>query len=382
MTSRRRVHACLGVATILAASLWAFVPAVPASAATPSITVTPNTALVGGQTVTVTGSGWAPSDTVYYCEAINTVGPGSGDCDGLPPSVVADGSGNFTVMVTLDRVFSPFGGGPQVDCADPAQQCEIGAAHFDLSNLATVNLNFAPKPPVISSFGKSLLEGNSGTSNAVVPVTLSYASTSTVTVNWTTPFAPGPPEPQADPATDFTAANGTVTFAPGDTAESLTVSVNGDTTNEPSENIPVTFSSPVNATISGTGIVQIDILNDDLAPAVLPGAAAVPEGNSGTTLLNVPVTLSNPSYLTITVQWVTGPAGPAPRADPANDFVAASGTVTFAPGETAKTVPITVNGDTLHEPDEWVTISFNHPSFGARIGGFYGLGFGIIQNDD
>ena len=263
MTSRRRVHACLGVATILAASLWAFVPAVPASAATPSITVTPNTALVGGQTVTVTGSGWAPSDTVYYCEAINTVGPGSGDCDGLPPSVVADGSGNFTVMVTLDRVFSPFGGGPQVDCADPAQQCEIGAAHFDLSNLATVNLNFAPKPPVISSFGKSLLEGNSGTSNAVVPVTLSYASTSTVTVNWTTPFAPGPPEPQADPATDFTAANGTVTFAPGDTAKTVSITVNGDTLVEPDEWITIGFNSPTNARMGGFWGLGFGVIRND-----------------------------------------------------------------------------------------------------------------------
>jgi hypothetical protein len=95
----------------------------------------------------------------------------------------------------------------------------------------------------------------------------------------------------------------------------------------------------------------------------------------------VPVTLSNPSTQTITVQWFTGPAGPAPRADPANDFVAASGTVTFAPGDTAKTVPITVNGDTVHEPHEWVTISFNHPT-NAKMGGFWGLGFGIIQNDD
>jgi hypothetical protein len=97
--------------------------------------------------------------------------------------------------------------------------------------------------------------------------------------------------------------------------------------------------------------------------------------------MNVPVTLSNPSTQTITVQWFTGPAGPAPRADPANDFVAASGTVTFAPGDTAKTVPITVNGDTVHEPHEWVTISFNHPT-NAKMGGFWGLGFGIIQNDD
>ena len=81
------------------------------------------------------------------------------------------------------------------------------------------------------------------------------------------------------------------------------------------------------------------------------------------------------------MQWFTGPAGKAPRADPATDFTAASGTVTFAPGETAKSVTISVNGDTLPEPDEWITISFNHPT-NAHMGGFYGLGFGVILNDD
>ena len=119
----------------------------------------------------------------------------------------------------------------------------------------------------------------------------------------------------------------------------------------------------------------------NLPPVVVPGGATVVEGNSGTVALQVPVTLSKPSSQTVTVQWFTGPAGPSPRADPATDFSAASGTVTFAPGETAKTVAITVNGDTLVEPNEWITISFNHPT-NAKMGGFYGLGFGVITNDD
>ena len=379
MTSRRGIRACVGVTTILTASLWAFVPAAPASAATPSITVTPNTGLVGGQTVTVAGSGWAPNDLVVYCEAVDVAPRGQGDCDLPNKNVTADGSGSFSVPMTLDRIFTPTNVGHPIDCADPAQQCVIGAAHLDLSDLTIVNLNFAPQPAVIVPGAASVLEGNSGTKNLVLPVALSYASAVTVTVDWTTPFAAGSP-PQADPATDFTAASGTVTFTPGDTSETVTISVNGDPLVEPDEVIPVSFSNPVNASVFGTGIAIGTITNDDHA-VVLPGGATVPEGNSGTTLLNVPVTLSNPSTQTITVQWHTGPAGPAPRADPATDFNAASGTVTFAPGDTAKTVSITVNGDTLVEPDEWITIGFNSPT-NARMGGFWGLGFGVIRNDD
>jgi chitinase len=293
---------------------------------------------------------------------------------------MADTSGHFSVPVTLDRVFTPFNAGHPVDCAGPAEQCVIGAAHLDLSGLSIANLDFTPQPPVITLGNASVPEGNSGTKNLVLPVTLSRAASGTVTVNWTTPSAPGAPVGQADPATDFTAASGTVTFAPGDTAESVTISVNGDTLVEPDEAIPVTFSNATNATIGGTGVATGTITNDDHA-TVVPGGAAVPEGNSGTVALNVPLTLSNPSTQTITVQWFTGPAGPAPRADPATDFVAASGTVTFDPGQTAKTVTITVRGDTLVEPDEWITISFNHPT-NAHMGGFWRLGFGVIQNDD
>ena len=114
-----------------------------------------------------------------------------------------------------------------------------------------------------------------------------------------------------------------------------------------------------------------------------PVARRWSRGTAGTADLHVPVTLSNPSSQTVTVQWTTGSTTSADPliADPATDFTAASGTVTFAPGETAKTVSISVNGDALVEPDEYLLVSFNHPT-NAEIGGFAGLGFGKITNDD
>ena len=60
---------------------------------------------------------------------------------------------------------------------------------------------------------------------------------------------------------------------------------------------------------------------------------------------------------------------------------AASGVVVFAPGETLKTVSIVVSGDLLDEPDEFVVTSFRNPT-NATIGGFYGLGYGSIEDDD
>ena len=42
---------------------------------------------------------------------------------------------------------------------------------------------------------------------------------------------------------------------------------------------------------------------------------------------------------------------------------------------------VTVHGDAIDEPDEWLAVLFGNAS-NATIGGFYGIGFGIIVDDD
>ena len=66
-------------------------------------------------------------------------------------------------------------------------------------------------------------------------------------------------------------------------------------------------------------------------------------------------------------------------ADPTVDYLPASGTLTFAPGQTTATVSITVVGDTVVEPDELVPIAL----FGAtNARPSTWLTFGTILNDD
>jgi hypothetical protein len=240
-----------------------------------------------------------------------------------------------------------------------------------------------PVIPVITPGTGSVLEGNSGTTNLRVPVTLSNPSTHTVTAQWKTVFVAGAAGNQADPASDYSASSGTVTFAPGSTTANVTIAVNGDTLVERDEYIIVQFGSPTNGTIGGSyGLGEGVITNDD-RPAVVPGTASVLEGNSGTTDLQVPVTLSQPSPETVTAQWrtvfVSGAGGN--QADPASDYSPASGTVTFVPGSTTANVMIAVSGDTLVEPDEYIVVQFGSAT-NATIGGFYGLGQGVITNDD
>ena len=151
-----------------------------------------------------------------------------------------------------------------VDCADPSEVCSItatvpGEAFFSLGRI-----QFAPKPPLVIPGTASVREGNSGTAALHLPVTLSYASTQTVTVQWATRFVPGAPDFQADPTTDYTAASGTLVFAPGQTVQSVTISVRGDTLVEPNENFAVQFHEPTNAAVGGySGLAGGLIVNDD-----------------------------------------------------------------------------------------------------------------------
>ena len=213
----------------------------------------------------------------------------------------------------------------------------------------------------------TVTEGNSSTTNAVFTVTLLAASAQTVTVDYTTVSG------TATAGTDFVAQSGTLTFAPGETSKSITILVNGDTTAENNETFTVLLSNATNADIAvnpGLGT----ILNDDTTISV--ANATIAEGDSNTTGLAFTVTLSVPSNQTVTVDFATSNN----TAAAGSDYVAQSGTLTFAPGETSKLVTILVNGDTTPEPDETFFLNLNGATNGLIVGG--GQAVGTIQNDD
>lgn len=129
---------------------------------------------------------------------------------------------------------------------------------------------------------------------------------------------------------------------------------------------------PTGDTTSG-GIFSVTVR----PPAIIPGAAVVGEGGT----LEIPVTLSAPSATTVTVKWmtVTVPGLPVAQSTPGADHVATGGVVTFPPGETTARVEVTTLTDAEVEPDELLVLIFGQAT-GARMGGFWGLGFGTITD--
>ena len=99
------------------------------------------------------------------------------------------------------------------------------------------------------------------------------------------------------------------------------------------------------------------------------------EGNSGTTAFTFNVNLSATSAQTVTVNYATANG----TATAPVDYQTVSGSLIFAPGETAKTVTVSVNGDTEVETDETFTINLTGATNAIITGG---VGTGTILNDD
>ncbi|MGI9212161.1 MAG: Calx-beta domain-containing protein [Methylococcaceae bacterium] len=248
-----------------------------------------------------------------------------------------------------------------------------------VGNTGTVNnalsLTLDTVPPTLSITGTTVTEGNSGTSNANanVTVSLSAASSQTVTVSYATL------DGTATAGSDYTAASSSLTFAPGETSKTISIPVIGDTTVESNETFQVQLSAAANAVLSTTAsAATVTITNDDQAviqSVISITGTTVNEGNSGTSYAYATVSLSAASSQPVTVNYQTADG----TATASSDYVATSGQLTFAAGETSKTVAVGILGDTLFEQNETIQFSLFNPQNATLATSSASL---TINNDD
>ena len=110
-------------------------------------------------------------------------------------------------------------------------------------------------------------------------------------------------------------------------------------------------------------------------PTLTIGDASELEGNVGTTSQSFPVSLSGPSSSPVTVHYGSQDGS----AQAGSDYGVTSGTLTFAAGETTKSIIVPIVGDTDVEPNETFSVVLTNP-VNATIA--KGTGVGTILNDD
>lgn len=229
-------------------------------------------------------------------------------------------------------------------------------------------------PAALSITDVALSEGTNSSPIARFTVSLSGRATTPVTVNWTTVDGTAT---VAD--NDFLASSGTIVFARGQTSKTVGVYIRGDGTPESDESFSISLSNAVGSTISkATGTATIR--NDDVLQPVVPSLSVsdtdLPERNGGRSDARFTVKLSEPTNVPVTVNCATA-NGTATVAG--SDYVAAAWRLTFAPGETEKTLSVGVLGDTRIELDETFRLVLSSPS-GATLE--KATGTATIRNDD
>ena len=135
-------------------------------------------------------------------------------------------------------------------------------------------------------------------------------------------------------------------FAPGETSKTVSIEIKNDALVESHETFFLNLDSPVGAVID-RGYAQATIIDNDsqTGTPVLSISDTVVDETRG--LATFVITLDRPSAGFVRLNYATQ-AGTASTAD----FTAVSGSLTFNPGETAKTITVPVTNDTLAEGDE------------------------------
>jgi hypothetical protein len=325
-------------------------------------------AVIAAFTVTLSAASDQPV-TVNYATANGSPGGAGIDYQAVSGTLTfnpAETSQTIAVSVygdTLDEFREVF----YVDFRSPTNAVLVGG-------VATGLIVDDDPPPALTINDVTLPEGNSGSVAFVFTISLSAASGKTVNVNFATSDGTA-----LTSNNDYVGTGSYLTFAPGATTKTFTIQVNGDTRDEFDETfVAYLWIDDVYAeyaTIAdGQGVGTI--LDDDPPPAISINDVTRSEGRSGITYFVFTVSLSAASDKTVSVNFATA-NGTAKTSN--NDYVAASGTLTFAPGETIKAITVGVRGDKKKEANEAFFVNLSGV-IDAVFADSQGLG--TILNDD
>jgi len=315
---------------------------------------------VGGQT-TITGTiNTNPNQLItldfYASGQCSNSGNGEGETPIGSATVQTNSSGNGTFTATFAATVAA-GSVVTATATDPFGNTSEFSSCRTVQGTGTF---------VLGSSLNSVLEGSG---DAAVFVLRTNGTAGTATVNFATSNG------TAIAGSDYTATSGTLSFADGESVKFFTIPITNDNVFKGNRTFTLTLSGPsIGSSVGNPSTETITILDDE-APRISIADASVVEGNSGTTNMTFTVTLTGSTNLPATMQYATSSGS----AFSFSDFQQVSGTLTFNPGETQKTITVPIFGDTVGESDETFTVFLSNPTNAILT---RSAATGTIINDD
>jgi hypothetical protein len=178
-----------------------------------------------------------------------------------------------------------------------------------------------------------------------------------VTVAYAT--APG----SAAPGEDYVTNSGVITFAPGVISQTIPITILEDDEVEGGQNFTVNLSAPDGGVLGSPATATVTINDNDVIVPVAAFASGSVTVEEEVGVVYLTVNIAPATTVTVTVGYATS----AGTAAPGDDYSAASGTLTFAPGVTSRTIPITIVDDDEVEGDQSFSVILSNPN-GLTLG--------------
>jgi len=221
------------------------------------------------------------------------------------------------------------------------------------------------------SFAQSSYSVSEAGASATITITRSGGISSAASAQFTTSNG------TAAAGSDYTDASQVVSFAPGETSKTVSVPIINNTIYASDKTVNLTLTSPsTGAAIGNPGAATLTIVNDDPAPVLAFSAATYKVGEAGhAAVIKVKRGVNTSGAVSVSFATANG------TAKAGSDYRAVSQTVSFASGESSKTVSVPIIDDKKIEGNETVSLALSGPS-GAVLGSPSTATLTIVDNDN
>jgi hypothetical protein len=256
----------------------------------------------------------------------------------------------------------------QLTLSNPTGGTTLGNPSTSVINIRNVH----PPSPGTLHFSAGIYQVNENDGTAVITVTRTGGSDGEVSVHYSTLNG------SAVPGQNYTPVSGTLTFESGETSKTFTISLIDDGIFHHDRTIQLELDHPTNGARLSTNRATVMIHETDpFQHCTLQFSASAYSVNETDGTAEITVTRTGDSNGIVTVNYVafdgTAKAGA--------DYARSRGTLTFAAGETSKTIEIPIFDDHRVEHTESFHIALSNPVGGATLGTTAHAAVNILDND-